>query len=430
MLTNEQKYDFIDRLYERISESASNKDLQKEIQKVLIADTGNGKLYKFRAVNEYSLDNLRQGTLYCALPSQFNDPFDCRVGLDVLSLTDAKVECGMESLKKMFFKFVQMVEGTISFDDCTAEEKEVFSMWLESKKLCGLIEKCRNEDISDAEIELIIMNDLEIIQELFCGCSDEFIRNQVETFINMFPEIKQSMSEDEIHDCLDGRYSVDRLARSMGIDEDVDQIALVKQISVKNSPENVELANAMEDFYIETEKRIGESIDRLYRVGSLCTDYKNRLMWSHYADSHKGFCIEYDFSSLCEEVEKILVLPVVYAKNRVMFPWEVVMAEDKESKGIKNRAARTEILSLLTKDDVWEYENEWRIITLNQYGIVNIKMPPISCIYLGVHCSEENKQILVEIAMERNIPVKQMSVDRGEYVLHAIDRRCTVLEVE
>lgn len=419
MLTNEQKYDFLNTLFERIPEDASNEELQKEIREILMADTVNGKLYKFRAVNEYSLDNLRQGTLYCALPSQFNDPFDCRVGLDVLSLTNAKVECEMEPLRKNFSRFVQLIEGTVSLDDCSEDEKDIFSKWKESRKLCGLLEKCRREDISDTEIEQIIINDLEIIQALFSGSSDVFIRNQVEAFIKMFPEIKQSMSEDELHDFLEGQYSIDRLAQRMDIDEDVDQIALVKRTSVRYSPENVELANAMEEFYIETEKRIGESIDRLYRVGSLCTDYKNRLMWSHYADSHKGFCVEYDFSSICEEVEKIFLLPVVYAKKRVMFPWEVLMVEDKESKEIKNKAARTELLSLLTKDDVWEYENEWRIITLNQYGIVNIKMPPISCIYLGAHCSEENKQVLIEIAKERNIPIKQMSVDRGEYMLHA-----------
>ena len=420
MLTNEQKYDFLDTLFERIPENASNEDLQREIQNILMADTENGKLYKFRAVNEYSLDNLRNGTLYCAQPSQFNDPFDCRVGLDILSLTNAKVESETEFLEVYLSKFVQVVEGRMSISDCTEEERAVMSKWLKGEALCELLEKCRNEDISDDEIKQTIINNLDIIRDLFVGYSeDEFICNQLESFIKAFPEVKQSMTEEEIYDCIEGKPSVVKMARRMGIDEDIDQIALVKQISLKNNPENVELANTMEEFFTEIEKKIEESIDRQYRVGSLCTDYKNRLMWSHYADSHKGFCIEYDFGAPCEEVEKIFVLPVVYAKNRVMFPWEVVMAKDKESKKTKDRAARTEIFSLLTKDDVWEYENEWRIISLNQFGIVNIKMPPISCIYIGAHCSEENKQVLIEIAKDRNIPVKQMRVDRGEYTLHA-----------
>ncbi|WP_349393654.1 DUF2971 domain-containing protein, partial [Clostridium perfringens] len=44
---------------------------------------------------------------------------------------------------------------------------------------------------------------------------------------------------------------------------------------------------------------------------SECKD--NILMWSHYSNCHKGFCIEYDFSKLIKS--RALVLPVIYSKN-------------------------------------------------------------------------------------------------------------------
>lgn len=47
------------------------------------------------------------------------------------------------------------------------------------------------------------------------------------------------------------------------------------------------------------------------------------------------------------------------------------------------------------------------------------KMPRVSCIYLGASIEKENRDKVIAIAKERNIPVKQMKVDRGAYDLHA-----------
>lgn len=40
------------------------------------------KLYKFREVNNYSLNNLREGTLHLTFASNFNDPYDSAVDFD------------------------------------------------------------------------------------------------------------------------------------------------------------------------------------------------------------------------------------------------------------------------------------------------------------------------------------------------------------
>lgn len=77
------------------------------------------------------------------------------------------------------------------------------------------------------------------------------------------------------------------------------------------------------------------------------------------------------------------------------------------------------LFSLLTKDEVWRYENEWRIIAFENKGIGNVKMPPITCVYIGALCNDECKEQLITIAKELNVPIKQMVVDRGEYALHA-----------
>ena len=60
----------------------------------------------------------------------------------------------------------------------------------------------------------------------------------------------------------------------------------------------------------------------------------------------------------------------------------------------------------------------WRVF-VNATASADLKMPPISCIYLGASITEENRDKILAIASDKKIPVKQMAVDRGEYALHA-----------
>jgi hypothetical protein len=83
-------------------------------------------------------------------------------------------------------------------------------------------------------------------------------------------------------------------------------------------------------------------------------------------------------------------------------------------------ACKQLILGLITKDSEWSYENEWRIF-IDKSAPSDLKMPRISCIYLGVSISEENRKKILDIANKNNIPVKQMKIDRGKYALHAED---------
>lgn len=75
------------------------------------------------------------------------------------------------------------------------------------------------------------------------------------------------------------------------------------------------------------------------------------LMWSHYADHHKGFCVEYD----CREGTKLkeLAQPVTYSES---FP--KVSASDL----VGDRQSEVIDYLWLTKSSVWSYEQEWRVM--------------------------------------------------------------------
>lgn len=84
-------------------------------------------------------------------------------------------------------------------------------------------------------------------------------------------------------------------------------------------------------------------LDR-YRVYCLGTDPCNSLMWAHYADKHRGVCLEFNVSTntFCGALE-------------VQYYHEFPMTRQYSADLAEN------LLPLLAKSDVWRYENEFRL---------------------------------------------------------------------
>lgn len=419
MLSNSEKNEFLNTIFERIPADAEKEAAIEEIRGVLLADTKGGKLYKFRTVNKFSISNLQEGTMYCAIPSSFNDPFDCKMGLEVQSSIIAKLEKETENVEDYFIKFVQIQNGKLLIDECSEHETEVFNKWLENDDFMKFVKKLIDAEITEGEIKDTIFSDFNIISTLFMGfASDETMQKNMKSAERIFPDIIKRASTEQINQFKE-ELSFKSLVKLMGIEDDADEIKLLVKMNEQQGLELDGKIMQLDEDFTKISRELGESIDNEYRICSLCTDYTNRLMWSHYADGHKGFCIEYDFEKDTEIYESALLLPVVYSRERVKFPWSVVYAEDKDAPAIRQEAAYAKLHTLLIKDDIWEYEHEWRLIVMRKSGIENVKMPPVSCIYVGAMCSDENKEMLKCIAKELNVPIKQMVVDRGEYLLHA-----------
>lgn len=53
----------------------------------------------------------------------------------------------------------------------------------------------------------------------------------------------------------------------------------------------------------------------LTRVASFTEVSDSILMWGHYSDAHKGFCIEYDFSR-GDEIYIKYIFPIIYSNQK------------------------------------------------------------------------------------------------------------------
>lgn len=160
----------------------------------------------------------------------------------------------------------------------------------------------------------------------------------------------------------------------------------------------------------KTNKDIQEIIHKLDNglgVCSFCENKDNMLLWSHYADSHKGFCIEYDLIELLKKY--IFIYPVIYSDKKISL-------SDIEEANEKNR-----LIQFIWKAKQWEYEREWRAIVQkdsNEDIGSLIKSPKPKNVYLGCCIEEENEEKIISVCKEKRINCFRAIRDDYEYKLN------------
>ena len=111
-------------------------------------------------------------------------------------------------------------------------------------------------------------------------------------------------------------------------------------------------------------------------IFSLSKTYRDELLWAHYANSHKGFCIEYDLEKLLSRQNpKHRCFDVQYTNNIPNLDFSQLLGQTNPDILIKKM--------LGYKSQRWEYEQELRIITENQ-GINTYDYRAVKAIYFGL----------------------------------------------
>lgn len=134
-------------------------------------------------------------------------------------------------------------------------------------------------------------------------------------------------------------------------------------------------------------KNVEESIRSLLKmrhimgVYSLSKNPLDELMWAYYADSHKGFCIEYDLDRLVLEARTAWnVINVVYRPIPSTIMFDDILHDMNESLFLEKMSA--------TKSCRWAHEEEVRIITTVS-GRNNYAPAAIKGIYFGCNCDDK-----------------------------------------
>ena len=153
------------------------------------------------------------------------------------------------------------------------------------------------------------------------------------------------------------------------------------------------------------------------RIACFSESVDSILMWSHYADSHKGFALEYDFRpTLKKPLKNVLIAPVVYSEERMDVSSYVAMGF-LHLLGVKAKTPdiASHLKVALHKSGVWAYEKEWRMIAYPSPNATNENVSAISykpkAIYYGVHMDAGKKTLLHGLAQDKGIREYEMYID-------------------
>jgi hypothetical protein len=154
-------------------------------------------------------------------------------------------------------------------------------------------------------------------------------------------------------------------------------------------------------------KDLYDSFNNSFGVFSLSALCDNNLMWSHYADSHRGFCIEFNTVELTRGSENFLMEGNVCYIAKVNYFKKLPTANPYDSSDF-------DIFKTIaySKTIDWKYEEEYRIVSLNRTDIVvNIGKNIISKVILGVNCSSKDEKNIIKILTEREYIIPLMKIN-------------------
>lgn len=166
---------------------------------------------------------------------------------------------------------------------------------------------------------------------------------------------------------------------------------------------------------LEMATRISAFTQRATKVACFCEVHDDARMWAHYADSHRGFCVEYPLASLPRDDLRLRwTMPVIYRAE----PFDVADLIMRTG-GAPNPWAG--VLTAMHKLSNWEYEREWRMIdTVGDDGPGReILLPTPSRIFLGHRMSDANRSLVESIAKDQAIPLFDMTPAPEGFTLEA-----------
>ena len=215
-----------------------------------------------------------------------------------------------------------------------------------------------------------------------------------------------------------------------------DRTKILKEAILNVTDEEIEkndliFGMSKEEFFNKIDEFIFKNAESFTRQSSFIACFsetvKSITMWSHYANSHKGFALEYNLRNIhtkCDNCsnkytckDRIIhnLYPIIYDNKRYDGTYLVEYFLGKHMgllTKLEDVTFNTKVA--LYKSPQWSYEKEWRLFLnkQNSYGqpYLCADISP-TAIYYGKDISAINKRILSNIAKDKGLKEYQMYID-------------------
>lgn len=316
-----------------IPDSCKNSEIKSKIENLYSKVPT--KLYKYRKIDDYTLDMIKNDYVYLSPANILDDPFDC---LSSFNLEDV------------------ISKNSLKLSD------QIINLIMDLISQYGFLEKENRDKLKDI-IELSTKNG---------NIKSDILKKELEK--------ANILSKEQIN-----------ILISINNSFVTDLSSLTNDGTIKS----------IFNYFINSKNKFG--------VCSLTARFDNKAMWSLYADTYKGCCIEYE----CTNNEDILkcLYPVVYSKNfdnNIIVNTIKFLIETTAFYMMGNQKI-TEIGCLINllcnKDTDWKFQDEWRLIGEPKFKMKGLM---IRKIYLGLDVPKKDENDIIELGKSKNFDIYKM----------------------
>ncbi|MDX2370951.1 MAG: DUF2971 domain-containing protein [Colwellia sp.] len=159
-----------------------------------------------------------------------------------------------------------------------------------------------------------------------------------------------------------------------------------------------------------------------------CDPIYENLMWSHYSDGLRGFCLVFDKDRLLawyyEKGIKVRPAVVEYTDKPLVISFtdfidSSYFLDQKPDYDLIENVTRT----ISMKSSSWSYENELRLLSKEDFHAHHYPPEFLIEIVIGEKMPEDQKNMVIDIAKTSNpnIEIKQAKLKYGSYDLEILD---------
>lgn len=368
-----------------------------EGMKSSIAKAGN-LFYQYRACRRdaatiYDIENIRHGVVYARTPLQMNDPFDSKVGFSVEGICEECIDLALNQVGSTLDSTLKVIIKSLLKYKIIGESLEFINVLNKLKKYIFL--QSAIASVQPSKMVQFITKDL---NKLYKKCP---------------PEIKKYLDKDAFH--------IFALLIKDYKNEDIEEKNIVEALKIEGILKNLEdvVVKVRDETYLPF---LENFLSKLTVTCFSASGWDNQLMWSHYANSYSGICVEYDFKKMDKFIG--FVYPVKYSSVRPTVSLKDLglteLKKDEYDKLITDEVDIEAIFSyLLTKNKCWSYEEEWRIVNVEgePYTPLFVEAPFVKSITLGLDLDDICKQLLWDVCKERGIECYQLIINPSDYSL-------------
>ena len=394
----------------------------------------NKKIYKYCPIDwskefekNYSIINLINSNIYISIPSEFNDPFDASMGLSEEVIYD-QLMLGMLNEQYLDNSSVDNIRitkkdlstyanftTTVDLMECSLI-KDIFSYYAVSEQRYNDLVRMRSNE-KGKDIMLKVLSDKEFSKRLFSHLinPDLYSETNIDKLVVLLNEDNiKKLSDPSVKIPLISANQKENLFNKDILYSQVERFGMDKSIVDG-------VIDKMQQTLADLSMKMSEYIDLNIGISCFSETHDHELMWSHYANKHKGFCIEYDMDLLTKNNPKFAgqLIPVIYTDTRPIIDKNIISSFSIKDKKVEAAIDANKYFTkaLVTKAKIWRYEKEWRVISKATDGR-EISFDCITGIYLGAKASSELIEFMKELCFKEKINLYQYSIDIKTYKLN------------